>query len=108
SIGSRELSLMKETAYLINTSRGQIVEQSALIEALAQHRIAGAGLDVFEEEPIPQSSPLLRMNNVVLLPHIGSGSKETRTSMAVCAAENIASALKGMRPPNVVNRDVFP
>lgn len=107
SIGARELSLMKETAYLINTSRGQVVDQAALVEALRQHRIAGAGLDVFEEEPIPMSSPLLRMDNVVLLPHIGSGSKETRTSMAVVAAENIASALKGMRPPNLVNRDVL-
>ena len=77
------------------------------MKPFGQHRIAGAGLDVFEEEPLPQSSPLLGMNNVVLLPHIGSGSKETRTSMAVMAAENIASALKGMRPPNLVNRDVL-
>ncbi len=107
SIGARELSIMRETAYLVNTSRGQVVDQAALIEALAQHRIAGAGLDVFEEEPLPQSSPLLGMKNVVLLPHIGSGSRETRTSMAVMAAENIASALKGMRPPNIVNRDVL-
>jgi glyoxylate reductase len=107
SIGARELSLMKETSFLINTSRGQVVDQAALIEALGQHRIAGAGLDVFEEEPVPQSSPLIGMKNVVLLPHIGSGSKETRTSMAVMAAENIASALKGMRPPNLVNRDVL-
>jgi len=107
SIGARELSLMKETAFLINTSRGQVVDQAALIEALGEHRIAGAGLDVFEEEPVPRSSPLLGMKNVVLLPHIGSGSKETRTSMAVMAAENIASALKGMPPPNLVNRDVL-
>jgi glyoxylate reductase len=107
SIAAREFSLMKETAYLINTSRGQVVDQAALIEALSQHRIAGAGLDVFEEEPVPQSSPLLGMNNVVLLPHIGSGSEETRTGMAVKAAENIAFALKGMRPPNLVNRDVL-
>ena len=107
SIGARELSLMKETAYLINTSRGQVVDQAALIEALGQHRIAGAGLDVFEEEPVPHSSPLLGMNNVVLLPHIGSGSRETRTLMAVMAAENIASALKGVRPPNLVNGDVL-
>jgi glyoxylate reductase len=107
SIGAHELSLMKETAYLINTSRGQVVDQAALVEALGQHRIAGAGLDVFEEEPVPRSSPLLGMNNVVLLPHIGSGSKETRTSMAVMAAENIASALKGVRPPNLVNGDVL-
>jgi lactate dehydrogenase-like 2-hydroxyacid dehydrogenase len=78
-----------------------------LIEALGQDRIAGAGLDVFEEEPVPQSSPLLGMNKVVLLPHIGSGSRETRTLMAVTAAENIASALKGMRPPNLVNGGVF-
>ena len=78
-----------------------------MIEALGQHRIAGAGLDVFEEEPIPESSPLLGMNNVVLLPHIGSGSKETRTLMAVMAAENISSALRGVRPPNLVNGDVL-
>ena len=107
SIGARELSLMKETTYLINTSRGQVVDQTVLTEALGQHRIAGAGLDVFEEEPLPLRSPLLGMNNVVLLPHIGSGSKETRTLMAVKAAENINSAMKGMRPPNLVNRDVL-
>jgi glyoxylate reductase len=107
SIGARELSLMKKTAYLINTSRGQVVDQAALIQALGRHTIAGAGLDVFEEEPLPPRSPLLGMSNVVLLPHIGSGSKETRTSMAVRAAENIASALKGMRPPDLVNRDVL-
>lgn len=107
SISARELSLMKETAYLINTSRGQVVDQAALIEALSQDRIAGAGLDVFEEEPIPRSSPLLGMSNVVLLPHIGSASRETRTSMAVMAAENVAFALKGRQPPNLVNKDVL-
>lgn len=107
SISTRELSLMKDTAYLINTSRGQVVDQVALIEALEQDRIAGAGLDVFEGEPIPRSSPLLGMSNVVLLPHIGSASRETRTSMAVMAAENIASALEGRRPPNLVNKDVL-
>lgn len=107
SIGARELSLMKQTAYLINTSRGQVVDQAALTEALRQRRIAGAGLDVFEEEPIPQSSPLMGMENVVLLPHIGSGSLETRTLMAVRAAENIGSVLEGMRPRDLVNGDVL-
>lgn len=107
SISARELSLMKETAYLINTSRGHVVDQAALIEALSRGRIAGAGFDVFEEEPIPRSSPLLAMSNVVLLPHIGSASRETRTSMAVMAAENIAFALKGRQPPNLVNEDVL-
>jgi glyoxylate reductase len=107
SIGARELALMKNNAYLINTSRGAVVDQDALIDALSRHRIAGAGLDVFEEEPIPKSSPLLRMNNVVLLPHIGSGSAETRTAMANTAATNIASVLKGKQPPNLVNVDVL-
>jgi glyoxylate reductase len=108
SIGARELSLMKSTAYLINTSRGAVVDQDALADALSLHKIAGAGLDVFEEEPIPTSSSLLKMNNVVLLPHIGSGSTETRTAMAKTAANNILCVFKGkLPPPNLVNVDVL-
>jgi phosphoglycerate dehydrogenase-like enzyme len=75
-IGQRELALMKPSAFLINTSRGGVVDEDALYEALASKTITGAGLDVFREEPLPASSPLLKLDNVVLTPHIGGGSGE--------------------------------
>jgi glyoxylate reductase len=92
---------MKPTAYLINTARGPIVDEAALVEALHQGRIAGAGLDVYEREP-EVSAPLLEMNNVVLLPHIGSATIETRTAMAMLAVENAIDALQGRVPRNQV------
>lgn len=88
---------MKSNAYLINTARGPIVDEAALVEALRQKRIAGAGLDVFEREP-EVSAPLLEMGNVVLLPHIGSATLETRTAMAMLAAENVIDVLSGKGP----------
>ena len=105
-IGEKELKMMKEHAYLINTSRGPIVDGDALYRALRDRIIAGAALDVFEEEPISRDSPLLGLDNIVLTPHIASASVETRTKMATTAAENLVSVLRGVEPPNLVNPDV--
>jgi phosphoglycerate dehydrogenase-like enzyme len=102
-IGERELRMMKPTAYLVNTSRGPVIDQAALARVLADGAIAGAGLDVFEEEPIPLDDPLLSLPNVVLTPHIGSLTEEAREGMAVCDAVNIAAVLQGeLPPPNCV------
>jgi len=104
-IGRRELALMKPTAYLINTARGPIVDEEALVEALRDGRIAGAGLDVYENEP--ELAPgLADLPNVVLLPHLGSASTGTRTRMATMAAENLLAVLGGRIPPNIVNSEV--
>lgn len=101
-IGGEQLKLMKPTAYLINTSRGPVVVEKELVKALKSGVIAGAGLDVYEKEP-KLARGLLELHNVVLLPHIGSASIETRTKMAIMAAENIVEALSGRRPPNLLN-----
>ncbi|MGD9397960.1 MAG: glyoxylate reductase [Candidatus Thorarchaeota archaeon] len=106
-IGEKELRTMKRGAILVNTSRGQVVNQDALYDALSSGHLGGAGLDVFREEPISKESPLLELENVVLVPHIGSASKNTRTTMAMMCAENIIAALKGERPPNIVNPEVL-
>ena len=101
-IGSRELELMKNSAYLINTARGPVVDEAALVAALRQGRIRGAGLDVYEKEP--ELSPgLADLENVVLLPHVGSATVETRTRMALMAAENLLAGLRGDPPPNCLN-----
>lgn len=105
-IGERELSLMKPTAYIINTSRGAVIDEEALVKALQSGRIAGAGLDVYEDEPRMKPG-LLELDNVVLLPHIGSASIGTRTKMAVMAAENLLAMLKNERAPNCVNPEVY-
>lgn len=101
-IGRRELRLMKPTAYLINTARGPIVDEAALIESLRHRRIAGAGLDVFEREPIEASHPLLQLDNVVCTPHIGFVTRETYELMLGGAVENIVNYLDG-NPTNVRN-----
>jgi phosphoglycerate dehydrogenase-like enzyme len=101
-IGRRELRLMKPTAYLINTARGPIVDETALIDALRHHRIAGAGLDVFEQEPIEPSHPLLQLDNVVCTPHLGFVTQETYEQMLGGAVENILNYLDG-NPTNVRN-----
>ena len=105
-IGERELNLMKATAILINTARGPIVDEKALVKALQAGKIAGAGLDVFENEPAVEPE-LLTMENVVLLPHIASASLKTRTLMATMASDNIVAHFKGQRPPNIVNPEVL-
>ena len=105
-VGERELRLMKPTAFLINTSRGPIVDEKALVRALAERRIAGAGLDVFENEP--QVDPaLLAMQNVVLTPHLGSAVRELRESMANVVVDNVLAVLEGRRPPNCWNPEIY-
>lgn len=106
-IGKDELALMKPTAVLVNTARGPIVDEGALAEALRGGRIFAAGLDVYAAEPLPADSPLLGLENVVLLPHIGSASVATRTLMARMAAENLVAGLSGRRPPYLVNTEVL-
>lgn len=96
-IDYEKIKIMKKTAYLINISRGKIIKEQDLILALQQNEIAGAGLDVFEEEPIAEGNPLLKMNNVILLPHIGSSSLDTRNKMAEIAALNIINVLNHQR-----------
>lgn len=100
-IGRRELTLMKPTAYLINTSRGPVIDETALVSALEASTIAGAGLDVYEEEPMV-SSGLRSLPNVVLLPHLGSATLETRVRMGLICLENIAAVLEGRLAPNRV------
>ncbi|MDH3001158.1 bifunctional glyoxylate/hydroxypyruvate reductase B [Chelonobacter oris] len=97
-ITKEKLALMKPSAILINGARGKIVDQSALIDALQNHVIKAAGLDVFEVEPLPTDSALMTLPNVVLLPHIGSATVETRYEMARCAVDNIIAALKTEKP----------
>lgn len=97
-IGRRELALMRSSAIFINASRGGTVDEEALIEALKNGVIRGAGLDVYAQEPLPADSPLLKLPNVVLLPHIGSATTQTRHDMAMLAARNLVSALQGETP----------
>ncbi|HEV3431332.1 MAG TPA: D-glycerate dehydrogenase [Paraburkholderia sp.] len=106
-IGAEQFAKMKKSAILINASRGATVDEKALIAALEAGTIHGAGLDVFEQEPIDPASPLLRMPNVVALPHIGSATHETRHAMARNAAENLVAALAGTLRTNIVNREVL-
>jgi len=106
-IGAEELALMKPSAVLVNTARGAIVDGRALAKALRDGRIFAGGLDVFECEPLPLDDELVGLENVVLLPHIGSASVATRTRMACMAVANLLAGLKGERPPYLVNPEVL-
>jgi glyoxylate reductase len=106
-VGAAELALMKPTAYLVNVARGPVVDEGALVAALREGRLAGAALDVFEDEPAVHPG-LLELDNVTLTPHIGSASRATRLRMAATAAENCVTALRGERPPNLVNPEAWP
>ncbi|WP_415756081.1 2-hydroxyacid dehydrogenase [Pseudomonas sp. LT1P18] len=102
-IGAEQFALMRPETIFINISRGKVVDEAALIQALRDGQIRAAGLDVFEREPLNTDSPLLQLNNVVATPHIGSATHETREAMATCAVDNLLAALAGERPKNLVN-----
>ena len=106
-IGAAELAKMKPTAILINSTRGGVVDDAALVEALKNGTIRAAGLDVFENEP-KLDPGFLELDNVVLVPHIGSSTEATRRAMAMTAAKNLVAALNGEVPPNLVNAEARP
>lgn len=106
-MSDHQFALMKPSAILINTARGSMVDSEALFRALSTGQIAGAALDVTEPEPLPPSSPLLELDNVIITPHIGSASKQTRTKMAQMAVDNLIAGLQGEKLPNCVNREVY-
>ena len=105
-ISEKELKMMKKTAVLINTSRGPVVDEKALVKALKEKWIFGAGLDVYEHEP-EVTDELKNLDTVVLQPHSASATVNSRTKMAIMAAENMIAGLKGEIPPNCVNKEVF-
>jgi glyoxylate reductase len=105
--GEAQFKMMKNTAILINTARGPIVDQRALYRACSEKWIWGAGLDVYEKEPVPLDEPLLTLTNVTTLPHIASASNVSRNGMARKAAINLLDALHGKRPPNLVNPEAL-
>jgi len=106
-IGENEFALMKPNAVFINTSRGSVVDQKALYQALKNGQIFAAAIDVTETEPIPPDDPLLTLSNIIITPHIGSSSFFTRTKMAIMAAENLLAGLRGEIPPNCVNPEAL-
>ncbi len=106
-IGREQLAKMKSSAILINAGRGPVVDEQTLIAALQDGTIHAAGLDVFEQEPLPVDSPLLTLRNVVAVPHIGSATHETRYNMAACAVDNLINALTGTVKENCVNPQVL-
>jgi glyoxylate reductase len=105
-MGDREFGLMKRSAYFINTARGPLVDEQALVRALIEGRIAGAGLDVFEHEPHPHPE-LLKRSNVVMTPHVGSAVTELRAAMANVAVDNILAIVEGRQPPNCWNPEIY-
>jgi len=105
-IGDRELSLMRPSAYLVNTARGPIVDEKALVRALKGKRIAGAALDVYEHEPMVEPE-LIDLPNVVLTPHLGSAAGDTRERIAAIVVENIVAVIEGRRPPNIYNPEIY-
>ena len=106
-IGAKELAFMKPTAVIVNTARGGIIDDAALVAALTERRIAAAGIDVFESEP-KLNPGFLELDNVALAPHIGSATRATRTAMATLAIKNLTIALSGKRPPNLLNPEAWP
>jgi glyoxylate reductase len=106
-IGAKQFEMMKRTCILVNTSRGPIVDNMALYEALRDKKIAYAALDVTEPEPMPADHPLLKLDNVIVVPHIASASVATRTKMGLMTADNLIAGLKGEMPPNPVNPEVL-
>lgn len=107
SVGTHEFGLMKPTAYLINTGRGAVIDENALVQALQAGQIAGAGLDVMVQEPLPGDHPLCTLPNVILQPHMGSATIETRRAMVTLATQNLLNALAGTRPDAMVNPQVW-
>ena len=105
-ISAAQLAWMKPTAYIINSARGPLIDESALVQALMEKRIAGAGLDVYENEPRPHPE-LLKMNNVVCTPHMGSATRELREAMANVVVDNILALLEGRQPPNCWNAEIY-
>jgi phosphoglycerate dehydrogenase-like enzyme len=101
-IGARELASIKRGAMIVNTARGNIIDETALIEALRSGRVAGAALDVFEQEPVKPNNPLLGMDNVVLAPHLGASSLEAMQRMATQVAQGVIDVLEGKEPRNRV------
>jgi len=106
-INADALKKMKKTAILINAARGPVVDSDALYEALKKGRIAYAGLDVTDPEPLPKYHPLLTLSNCLVVPHTGSASVATRTKMSVMAAQNLVAGVTGQRPPHLVNPEVL-
>lgn len=105
-ISHRELGLMRPFAYLVNTARGPIVDEKALMRVLVEKRIAGAALDVYEHEPMVEPG-LINLPNVVLTPHLGSAALETRERIAASVIENIIAVIEGRRPPNLYNPEIY-
>jgi glyoxylate reductase len=105
-IGDRELRLMRPSAYLINTARGPIVDEKALVRALAEKRIRGAALDVYEHEPMVEPE-LIDLPNVVLTPHLGSAALDTRSRIADILVENVITVIEGRQPPNLYNPEIY-
>ena len=105
-IGAKQLKMMKETAYLVNTSRGPVVDEKALVAALRKKTIVGAAIDVFEKEP-KLAMGLAKLDNVVVTPHIASATVEARSGMSETCAENIIAALSNKRPPNIINPEIL-
>ena len=107
-LGARELGLMKRSAWVVNTSRGPVIDQAALVRALREGTIAGSALDVLETEPPTTKEPILSLPNVLLLPHVGSATMETRSAMLDLAVRNLEAVLSGEEPPACVNREALP
>ena len=105
-IGKKQLGMMKETAYIINSSRGPIIDEKALVDVLRKGKIRGAALDVLENEP-KLSPGLNKLDNVILTPHTASGTIETRNAMAVLAANNIIEISQNKVPTNIVNKEIY-